>query len=586
MDDEIILELEDNYIGSAYNPQISTEEIEGGHSVSITYKSPSGLQTETFDVLNGEQGPQGEQGIQGPQGVQGEQGTQGIQGETGPQGPKGDKGDTGAPAADNSIETEMVKDGAITHAKLADDALSGDAPQLLAGTSRTVLSSPRSSTFLEHALDSDVASGIAEVQAIKGNTVVWNQLIPNGDFSNGINGWNVGTATTQIISGILYATVTLSTYWGINRTTEVWNCKAGHKYLLLMYAKSSAGKIMLIPTGATAGGFVQFNDIASGRTVSWIYAPTSDQASIWAIRFPVTTSGTEETLSVELGRYMAFDLTAFYGAGNEPSTVAEFEAQYGSDYKPYSAPALLSSNIAGIEGASACEFAAQTLRGIGTAQDVMTKAGIERKIGVVDLGTINWTYNSSTQTPAFSVNAASVGIKASTSNLRVAGYEYKHNFYTTAGNDKCIDCSVNFVISNAAYTDAESFKAVMSGVMLQYELATPTTETFEQLLDLTYSVEARGSESWIVPSGTAPTSAAVTGEIAYPLSSDGLRDLPLACIAPIEGSVASANYSVGDYLIKDGQLYKVTVAIATGETIPASSLAARTVFQMVQEMTA
>lgn len=38
-------------------------------------------------------------------------------------------------------------------------------------------------------------------------------------------------------------------------------------------------------------------------------------------------------------------------------------------------------------------------------------------------------------------------------------------------------------------------------------------------------------------------------------------------VAPIEGSTASKNYAIGTYMVKDGGLYKVTAAIATGETI-------------------
>ncbi len=38
-------------------------------------------------------------------------------------------------------------------------------------------------------------------------------------------------------------------------------------------------------------------------------------------------------------------------------------------------------------------------------------------------------------------------------------------------------------------------------------------------------------------------------------------------VAPIEGSTASKNYTVGQYLVKDGGLYKVTSAIASGENI-------------------
>ena len=81
------------YIGSAYSPQVAVEDAEGGHRVSITHRSPSGLVTNTFDVLDGDTGATG---ARGPKGETGERGPQGIQGEVGPKGDKGDKGDTGA----------------------------------------------------------------------------------------------------------------------------------------------------------------------------------------------------------------------------------------------------------------------------------------------------------------------------------------------------------------------------------------------------------------------------------------------------------------------------------------------------------
>ncbi len=38
-------------------------------------------------------------------------------------------------------------------------------------------------------------------------------------------------------------------------------------------------------------------------------------------------------------------------------------------------------------------------------------------------------------------------------------------------------------------------------------------------------------------------------------------------VAPIEGDTTSTNYSVGQYIIKDGGLYRVTSSIASGESI-------------------
>lgn len=45
------------------------------------------------------------------------------------------------------------------------------------------------------------------------------------------------------------------------------------------------------------------------------------------------------------------------------------------------------------------------------------------------------------------------------------------------------------------------------------------------------------------------------------------REQSLENIAPIEGATASKNYTIGSYLVKDGGLYKVTNAIASGESI-------------------
>ncbi len=57
--DEITLELDPAYVGSAYSPQVEVSEVEGGHSVAITHDSPEGLVTQTFDVMDGEDGEDG-----------------------------------------------------------------------------------------------------------------------------------------------------------------------------------------------------------------------------------------------------------------------------------------------------------------------------------------------------------------------------------------------------------------------------------------------------------------------------------------------------------------------------------------------
>lgn len=308
--------------------------------------------------------------------------------------------------------------------------VSGTYPDFVAGETLSIRSGIRSNTFLTHALDSDVASGIAEVQRILGNTVVWNQLNAN----SGSTATSHGITLTKNNDGS----------WTANGTAN------GTALLTIFYLRRENGHKYLI-RGCAAGGsadtyYLGFSGAVIDTGAGGIYASNSSTA---LYLYFIVKEGT--TLTNLVIWPQCFDLTVMYGSGNEPTTPAAFAAQYGSDYKPYSAPALLSSNIAGIQGASACEFAEQTLRGIGTAQDVMTKAGIKRKIGIRDY----------------------------------------------ASGDES-DSSVR--------TD---------GTHTAYILATPTTEPFTEPIDLTYRVEAGGTEAWILPDNTQ--SAAVTGEIAYPL---------------------------------------------------------------------
>ena len=83
-----------------YSPTITTEEITGGHRLTIIDRDhPAG---QTVDVMDGPKGDKGDTGETGPQGEKGDTGDTGAQGpkgdtgDTGPKGDKGDKGDTGS----------------------------------------------------------------------------------------------------------------------------------------------------------------------------------------------------------------------------------------------------------------------------------------------------------------------------------------------------------------------------------------------------------------------------------------------------------------------------------------------------------
>lgn len=106
-------------------------------------------------------------------------------------------------------------------------------------------------------------------------------------------------------------------------------------------------------------------------------------------------------------------------------------------------------------------------------------SGVKRfvkNVGEVDLGTLDWELQDSgrflskgLQKPSKLYNALNVGIGLC-ENYNIASWSEVN----TLAIDKGIALSGSSVyVSDTAYTDAETFKAAMQGVMLLYELATP-----------------------------------------------------------------------------------------------------------------
>ena len=112
------------------------------------------------------------------------------------------------------------------------------------------------------------------------------------------------------------------------------------------------------------------------------------------------------------------------------------------------------------------------------------------------------------------------------------------------------------------------------GTTTYYPLATPTTTPISPALPMTYRVQAGGSESIIVPDGevsAAPVLTVADGESAADVVMDAL-----ACIATPDGPIATANHAANTYLTYNGKLYKVTSAIAVGESIVAGTNVSQT----------
>lgn len=160
-------------------------------------------------------------------------------------------------------------------------------------------------------------------------------------------------------------------------------------------------------------------------------------------------------------------------------------------------------------------FPSQTLRGLFTLVDGELKASgdvyredgvVTRKYGIVDLGTLNWSYESTNQ---ILYCASDIGEKR-TNGRTVVCSKYTSVPNVSGGASMTMDktiCVVNdgsgsvhrIYVKDTAYTSGSAFKTAMNGVYLVYELATPTTEQAEPLV-MPQICDKNGTEEFITTS--------------------------------------------------------------------------------------
>lgn len=157
--------------------------------------------------------------------------------------------------------------------------------------------------------------------------------------------------------------------------------------------------------------------------------------------------------------------------------------------------------------------------------DELTTTKATTRIGSVDLGTLTWTYEA--ETPRFYSTDITSLVKRPVSTSTEANIV--SSIYTNTTFDKlymqdkknmtmAISTSGALSVINTTYSGATAFKTAMSGVILYYELDTPT-ETATSL-NLTYDIEWNGTEQLLPVNTSDPTTSPILAGIEYP---DGER---------------------------------------------------------------
>lgn len=358
-------------------------------------------------------------------------------------------------------------------------------------------------TYSDTAYQKAVPTGakLMSVKNIGGRSIVWNQLVQSK--SNEITG--SGVKITFSNDGIVTLNGTCTTTGNAASVQPVKNQKE-HKYLIVANPLS----------GVYGAGQLLFSSQSYGLDSTGHGAIITNGSSNekWYYTLYVYKDVTYDNVKLQP---QIFDLTQMFGAGNEPSTVEEFEAMFPNDYYPYNAGEIVSAGteeVAVGDTAYPIPEAIRNLPGYGwSAGTARNYVDYENKryvqcVSSVDLGTLDWKFNTTSSVGnhfyalADHLNFKYLGEFGSTIyNALCSKYRtVARNSHVFVDKTLAID-GVTVVsqiqVKDTAYPDVTAFKQAMQGVILYYELATPIVTDISTMIPDDFlrnlTVEAGGS---------------------------------------------------------------------------------------------
>lgn len=182
----------------------------------------------------------------------------------------------------------------------------------------------------EAAYQKEVPSGakLASVKRIGGKTIVWNQLIKNGEGETEITCTNADD------------------YVSYRADFDI--PVVGHKYLVSFECCIERTDVSFLLGLGNYFASVKLNNISNAWTkISRIVTVTSIEIphKFFCIYFNAVPRTMEVGDSVKVRNVEVFDLTKMFGYGNEPATVEEFEAMFPGEGYSYNAGELLSAGV-------------------------------------------------------------------------------------------------------------------------------------------------------------------------------------------------------------------------------------------------
>lgn len=177
----------------------------------------------------------------------------------------------------------------------------------------------------------------ASIKSIGGKTVVWNQLIDNGNF-NDLNGWNRYQADVTVNNNIADITPQI-VGGGLNKSVDI-NKSNIYLYKVNLKCDVSCTNIGVMIERETARAM-------SSGSIDWEELAIIFTASDTGKRTLRHLCEKKESIGIpfHIKQSQLYNLTQMFGSGNEPSTPEEFETMFPADYYPYNAGKLMSASV-------------------------------------------------------------------------------------------------------------------------------------------------------------------------------------------------------------------------------------------------
>lgn len=177
-------------------------------------------------------------------------------------------------------------------------------------------------------------------------TVHFNQLVKNGDLASGTSSWgsNPSYAVLSASGGVL--TLTLAATSGISaNNSQAVIYTSGHKFFSCFGVQSSraGARISMTRTTTDDGVEVTCDTADTWYEAAGIFtAMATTNAQLYLRYRNASANGAQIGDTLQFRQLMIVDLTAIFGAGNEPTTAEEVRALLPEDYYDYTLDTLMS----------------------------------------------------------------------------------------------------------------------------------------------------------------------------------------------------------------------------------------------------